>query len=169
MKELLIVVDMQNDFVFGALGTQEARAILPAVKATIERFRSEGKEIVFTRDTHTQDYLSTQEGKNLPVAHCIKDTQGWQIVDGIWQGERTFDKPSFGSLELADYVKVGGYTQVTLIGVCTDICVASNCLLIKAFTPELPVRVLKNCCAGVTAATHDAALVMLQSCQVEVI
>ena len=169
MKELLVVVDMQNDFVFGALGTAEAQAILPAVKERIEKARASGQAIVFTRDTHAENYLSTQEGKNLPVPHCIKDTHGWQIVDGLWQGETVFDKPTFGSKELAAYVAGGGFSAVTLIGVCTDICVASNAVLIKAEDPELPVFVEKTCCAGVTPATHEAALVTLSSCQVKII
>lgn len=169
MKRLLIVVDMQNDFVFGALGTKEAQLILPAVKARIEKARAEGETIVFTRDTHAENYLSTQEGKNLPVPHCIKGTQGWQIVDGLWLGERVFDKPTFGSKELAAYVANGEFSSVTLIGVCTDICVASNAILIKAEATELPVAVEKACCAGVTPATHEAALVTLASCQVKIV
>ena len=169
MKRLLIVVDMQNDFVFGALGTKEAQLILPAVKARIEKARAEGETIVFTRDTHAENYLSTQEGENLPVPHCIKGTQGWQIVDGLWLGERVFDKPTFGSKELAAYVADGEFSSVTLIGVCTDICVASNAILIKAEATELPVAVEKVCCAGVTPATHEAALVTLASCQVKIV
>lgn len=169
MKTLLIVVDMQNDFVFGALGTKEAQTILPAVKARIEKARADGEQVVFTRDTHEENYLSTQEGKNLPVPHCIKGTHGWQIVDGLWDGERVFDKPTFGSKELASYVAGGGFSAVTLIGVCTDICVASNALLIKAELPELPMMVEKACCAGVTPATHEASLLTLSSCQVKII
>ena len=169
VKKLLIVVDMQNDFVFGALGTKEAQSILPFVKDRIEAARVSGEEIVFTRDTHAENYLSTQEGENLPVPHCIKGTEGWQIVAGLHNGERVFDKITFGSLELAAYVQNGGYTQATLIGVCTDICVASNAILIKAAAPELPIFVEKACCAGVTPATHEAALVTLASCQVKIL
>ena len=169
MKELLIVIDMQNDFVFGALGTKEAQAILPAVQETIAAARANHTEIVFTRDTHTEEYLSTQEGKHLPVPHCIQGTDGWQIVAGLSQGERVFDKGTFGSEELAAYVKAGGYTAVTLIGVCTDICVISNALLIKAAVPELAMFVVKACCAGVTPATHEAALITMASCQVAIV
>lgn len=169
MKELLIVVDMQNDFVFGALGTKEAQAIVPAVFEAVSKAREAGIEIVFTRDTHGGNYLSTQEGKNLPVPHCIKGTDGWQIIPGLHQGEKVFDKGAFGSEELAAFVKAGGYTAVTLLGVCTDICVASNAILIKAAAPELPVSIKRACCAGVTPATHEAALVTLASCQVAIV
>ena len=169
MKKLLIVVDMQVDFVFGALGTKEAQAILPAVKAEIERARAEGVEVVFTRDTNEDNYLQTQEGRNLPVKHCVKGTEGWQIVDGLHNGERVFDKPVFGSEELAEFVKDGGYEELTLIGVCTDICVLSNAILIKAKNPEASVAVVANACAGVTPETHQAALVAMRSCQVKIL
>ena len=169
MRRLLIVVDMQNDFVFGCLGTPEARAILPAVKACIESAKADGVEVVFTRDTHEENYLSTQEGKYLPVAHCIRDTDGWQIVDGLHAGEKVFDKPVFGSETLAKYVKSGGYDEVSLIGVCTDICVLSNAVLIKTACPETAVRVYADCCAGVTPETHAAALTTLSSIQVQIV
>lgn len=168
MRKLLAVIDMQKDFVFGALGTKEAQAILPAVLAEIEKARAEGTEIVFTRDTHADNYLSTQEGKNLPVPHCIKGTDGWQIVEDLHSGERVFDKPVFGSMELAEFVEKQGFDEVTFIGVCTDICVVSNALLVKAKCPETKVRVKEKACAGVTPETHAAALVTMRSCQVEV-
>ena len=169
MKKLLIVVDMQNDFVFGSLGTGEARAILPNVKAKIEQFRSQGAEIVFTRDTHDESYLCTQEGKNLPILHCQKGTEGWQIIKDLYAGEKIFDKAVFGSLELAKYVALGGYEEITLIGVCTDICVLSNAVLIKAESPETPIKVVANCCAGVTPSAHESAIAVLSSIQVEIL
>ena len=169
MKRLLVVIDMQNDFVFGCLGTPEAQAILPAVQAKVNEYRANGDEIVFTRDTHSPDYLSTQEGKRLPVPHCVLGTEGWQIVDGLHKGERVFDKPVFGSEELAEYVKAGGYDEVALVGVCTDICVLSNAVLIKTACPETPVKAYRDCCAGVTPESHTAALVALSSIQVEIL
>lgn len=169
-KKLLVVVDMQNDFIGGALGTQEAQSILPAVRARIADARKEGEVVVFTRDTHGDDYLSTQEGKNLPVPHCIAGTAGHEIAAGLClAGERVFDKPAFGSIELAAYVKEGGFTAVELVGVCTDICVISNALLIKAFCPEAEVCVRAGCCAGVTAQSHQTALEAMRACQVKIL
>ena len=169
MKKLLIVIDMQNDFVFGSLGTAEARAILPTLSALVDGWRALGEEIVFTRDTHGKDYLSTQEGKNLPVPHCEKGTDGWQIVEGLHKGERVFDKPVFGSEELVAYVRAGGYQEITMVGVCTDICVLSNAVLVKTACPEAVVRVVANACAGVSPAAHEAALQVLRSLQVEIV
>lgn len=169
MKSLLVVVDMQNDFIFGALGTKEARAILPAVKEEISSAKAAGVEIVFTRDTHGENYLVTQEGKNLPVPHCVKGTEGWRIAEGLYGGERVFDKPVFGSEELAEFVKENAFDEVTLVGVCTDICVVSNALLIKAKCPEVKVRLVEKACAGVTPQTHSAAIVTMRSCQVEIL
>ena len=169
-KKLLVVVDMQNDFIGGALGTQEAQSILPAVRARIADARKEGEVVAFTRDTHGDDYLSTQEGKNLPVPHCIAGTAGHEIAAGLClAGERVFDKPAFGSIELAAYVKEGGFTAVELVGVCTDICVISNALLIKAFCPEAEVCVRAGCCAGVTAQSHQTALAAMRACQVKIL
>lgn len=170
--KFLIVVDMQNDFIDGALGTKEAVAILPAVKSKIENF--EGK-IIFTRDTHETDYLSTQEGRNLPVEHCIKDTDGWQINSELeaLRKEDAFDKPSFGSVALSQYLKAyDTYEEkiesITLIGICTDICVISNAMLIKAFLPEVPVTVDASCCAGVTPESHQNALNAMAVCQINI-
>ena len=168
MKRLLVVVDMQNDFLTGSLANAEAERVLKNVKAKLKRAREEGVEIVFTRDTHFENYLSTQEGKNLPVVHCIKDTWGWQIADGLYGGERVFDKPVFGSVELAEYVKQGEYKTVEMTGVCTDICVVSNALLVKAYCPETAVTVDASCCAGVTKESHEAALKTMSSCQIKV-
>ena len=169
MKSLLVVIDMQNDFVFGALGTKEAQAILPAVKARIAKARETGEAVVFTRDTHGENYLFTQEGRNLPVPHCAVGSEGWQIVEGLRENEGVFDKPTFGSLELASFIKRMGFEKVTLIGVCTDICVVSNALLIKATCPELPVFVEENACAGVTKEKHLAAIETMRSCQVQIV
>lgn len=170
--KFLIVVDMQNDFIDGALGTKEAVAILPAVKSKIESF--DGK-VIFTRDTHDADYLSTQEGRNLPVEHCIKDTVGWQINAELeaLRKEDAFDKPSFGSVALSQYLKAyDTYEEkiesITLIGICTDICVISNAMLIKAFLPEVPVTVDASCCAGVTPESHQNALNAMAVCQINI-
>lgn len=169
-KKLLVVVDMQNDFIGGALGTKEAQSILPAVRARIADARKEGEEVAFTRDTHGEEYLSTQEGKNLPVPHCIAGTAGHEIAAGLClAGERVFDKPAFGSIELAAYVKERGFAAVELVGVCTDICVISNALLIKAFCPEAEVCVRAGCCAGVTPQSHQTALAAMRACQVKIL
>ena len=170
MKQLLVVVDMQNDFVTGALGTNEAKVIVPRIDCLCHVYKEFGDEIVFTRDTHSQDYLSTQEGKILPVKHCIEGTWGWQIVDELQRfATKVIDKPTFGSTQLASYVAQGNYDQVTLVGLCTDICVISNALLIKASCPELKVRVDAGCCAGVTPASHENALQAMKMCQIEIV
>ena len=168
-KRLLVAVDLQNDFIDGALGTKEAQAILPAVRKRLARARAEGEDIVFTRDTHTEEYLNTQEGRNLPLKHCLYGSRGWQIADGLCEGERAFDKPAFGSVELAEFVREKGYAQVELIGVCTDICVISNALLIKAFCPETEVSVRADCCAGISPQSHKTALRAMQTCQIEIL
>ena len=169
MKKLLIVIDMQKDFVTGVLGTKEAVAIVEKVIERIQTAREQGDEIVFTRDTHGENYSSTQEGKNLPVPHCIKNTDGWQIIDGLYNGELVFDKPTFGSVALAEYVKANAFDEVELIGVCTDICVVSNAMLLKAYCPEMKVSVKEDCCAGVTKDNHQAAIQTMRSCQVMIV
>lgn len=168
MKKILIVVDMQNDFISGTLGSEQAKKIVPAVRAEIRKNRESGAEIVYTRDTHARNYLSTQEGKKLPVEHCIEGTHGWEIASEIYDGGKIFDKPTFGSCELGEYVKKGGYAQAELIGLCTDICVISNALLLRAYCPETEISVKADCCAGVTEESHAAALRAMQACQVEV-
>lgn len=169
MKKLLIVVDMQNDFVTGSLGTEEAKKIIPNVKTRIERAVKEGWDIWFTKDTHEEDYLKTQEGTKLPVEHCIRGTKGWEIIDDLKEYvKHVIEKPSFGSVKLADGVKENTYEEVELIGLCTDICVVSNALLIKALSPELPIAVSEQCCAGVTVDTHEAAIRTMQMCQIEI-
>ncbi len=165
MKKTLIVVDMQNDFVDMALGTKEAVAIVPAVKAKIAEYLKNGDEIIFTRDTHQENYLDTPEGKKLPVPHCIQGTKGWEIADGLYvEGCRIIDKPNFGWPHW-DEEKL---ESVEIIGLCTDICVVSNALIIKAMFPDADVKVDKNCCAGVTPESHEAALVTMQMCQISI-
>lgn len=169
--KLLVVIDMQNDFIDGALGTPEAAAIVDNVAAKIRAARTAGTEVWFTRDTHGEDYLSTQEGRNLPVPHCIRGSFGWEISSKLdVSGSAIIDKPTFGSVELAQ--KVAGLENlesVELIGLCTDICVISNAMLIKAQLPELPVQIDASCCAGVTPASHENALSAMKMCQIAVV
>ena len=170
MKKLLIVVDMQNDFVDGSLGTKEAEGIVAHVKAKVEQYQEQKDTVIFTRDTHTEAYLDTQEGKKLPVVHCVKGTKGWEIIDCLQSYVQTvFDKPTFGSVQLAHVVARGGYEQIELVGLCTDICVVSNALLLKAALPEIQICVDSACCAGVTPASHEAALTTMKMCQIEVL
>ncbi|MBO5260661.1 MAG: cysteine hydrolase [Coprococcus sp.] len=166
MKKTLIVVDMQNDFIDGSLGTLEAQAIVANVKKKIDEYNQLGAEIIFTRDTHYEDYLETNEGKNLPVLHCVEDTKGWQIADGLEvEGATIINKPSFGYTGWADF----NFEEVEIIGLCTDICVVSNALIIKALFPEINVTVDASCCAGVTPKSHAAALLTMKMCQVNVV
>lgn len=167
----LICVDMQNDFIDGALGTKEAEAIVPFVKEKLRKARQEDTEVIFTRDTHFEDYLTTQEGKKLPVEHCIKNTEGWEISRELEVLDSViFDKITFGSVELPEYLKkIKDLEAVELIGLCTDICVISNAMLIKAAFPEITVKVDSSCCAGVTPASHENALNAMKMCQIEVL
>ena len=166
MKKTLIVVDMQNDFIDMALGTPEAVAIVPKAKEKILQYINNGDEVIFTRDTHFENYLQTAEGKKLPVPHCIKGTKGWQIADGLYvEGCRIIDKPNFGWPNWKDEV----LEDVELIGLCTDICVVSNALIIKATFPDAVVKVDSSCCAGVTVATHEAALKTMAMCQIDIL
>ena len=166
--KLLIVVDMQNDFIDGALGTPEALAIVPHVKDRIEGF--DGK-VIFTRDTHFENYMDTQEGKNLPVPHCIKNTDGWQIraeLDALRTTE-ALDKLTFGSKDLVEVIgREENVESITFLGLCTDICVISNVLLTKAFYPEIPLFVDAKGCAGVTPESHRNALSAMKMCQVTI-
>ena len=169
-KNVLVVVDMQKDFIDGALGTKEAVAIVSNVE---EKIRTFDGEVIFTRDMHFDNYSETQEGKNLPVPHCIKETEGWQIDGKLEQlrtpGMKVFDKLTFGSVELAEYLKENKELEsVTLIGLCTDICVISNALLIKAFLPEVKITVDEKCCAGVTPESHKNALEAMKMCQIAI-
>ncbi|MBQ9359881.1 MAG: cysteine hydrolase [Lachnospiraceae bacterium] len=172
MRKLLVVVDMQKDFVDGALGTKEAVAIVPAVVEKIKGYSPD--DVFFTRDTHQKDYLSTQEGRNLPVEHCIEGTPGWEIdskVAEVIRGSRMINKPTFGSTKLTDMIK--GISEkedvsIELVGLCTDICVVSNAMLLKAAMPEVEISVDASCCAGVTPEKHEAALETMRSCQIKV-
>lgn len=169
MSKVLVVVDMQNDFIDGALGTKEAVAIVPHVKEKIENFDG---VVLYTRDTHFEDYMNTQEGHNLPVPHCIKGTDGWQIrpeLDTLRQTE-AIDKVTFGSKDLVDVLKtIEDIEEITFVGLCTDICVISNVMVTKAFYPEIPLVVDAKCCAGVSVQTHLNALEAMKVCQVKVI
>ena len=172
MQNILLVIDMQNDFIDGALGTPEAVAIVPKVR---EKIRSFDGTVLFTRDTHGENYMETQEGKNLPVPHCIRGTEGWQIRPELEELRVTepIDKGTFGSDELGKILRdlndedpIG---SITVIGLCTDICVISNALLAKAFLPEVPIEVDASCCAGVTPESHENALKAMASCQIRIV
>ena len=177
MKKLLIVVDMQNDFVTGCLGTKEARAIVPNVVDLVKNFDG---DVWFTRDTHEENYLDTQESKKLPVVHCLKNTEGWEIIPELSEFVDTvYDKNTFGSIVLAEDIKAiqrddifypkSVYDEIYLCGVCTGICVISNAILIKAATPETPIKIVANACACVTPESHETALNAMRTCQIEVV
>lgn len=173
MRKLLLVIDMQTDFVDGALGTAEAVAIIPNVLREIAKY--DKNDIIATRDTHSDGYMQSREGRYLPVPHCIKGTAGWEIHPAIapaLEGCKVIDKPTFGSTELCEHiVKLAecDEIEVTLVGLCTDICVVSNAMLIKAALPEINVRVIADACAGVTPDTHAAALTTMKMCQIDLI
>lgn len=170
MKKTLIVVDMQKDFIDGALGTPEAVAIVPAVIQKIKEYRDAGDNVIFTQDTHAPDYLNTMEGKNLPVVHCVMGTEGWKIPDEINQIDCLhIDKPNFGYLDW-DVIEedLCDLDEVELIGLCTDICVVSNALILKAMFPESVISVDPKCCAGVTPETHNAAIATMKMCQIQI-
>lgn len=173
MKNYLIVVDMQNDFISGALGSEAAKAILPRVTEILREFSG---EVIFTRDTHSEEYLDTHEGKHLPVPHCIRGSHGWQIADELLpfaENAVFMDKPTFGSVALAEYLRERARLEpigkITLVGVCTDICVISNALLLRAYLPEADIEVMADATAGVTAESHRAALTAMASCQIDII
>lgn len=173
--DILVVVDMQNDFIDGALGTKEAVAIVPKV---VEKIRNFEGRVLYTRDTHGENYLETQEGKNLPVVHCVRGTKGWELnpeIEAV-RKETPIDKLTFGSAVLGQVLKAQdvdlkkqgkiGIESITLVGLCTDICVISNAMLVKAFLPEVPVIVDASCCAGVTPESHRNALEAMKMCQI---
>ena len=173
--QVLIVVDMQRDFVDGALGTREAQEIVPHVAERVKEAARRGERILFTRDTHEENYLDTQEGRKLPVPHCLRGTAGWEIIEPLQretQGRTVLDKPTFASAELGELLRRENertpIEKVTLIGLCTDICVISNALLVKAFLPEAEVAVDASCCAGVTPESHKTALAAMGPCQITV-
>ena len=173
MKKLLLVIDMQNDFINGALGTKEAEAIVPNV---VKRIQECEGDVLYTRDTHSEDYMETQEGKNLPVPHCIKGTPGWELCPELKAlrdagHSPVLDKLTFGAKDLPAYLETRyprGLESVELIGLCTDICVISNAMVLKAFFPELPVSVTASCCAGVTPESHENALNAMKMCQIAI-
>lgn len=166
----LIVVDMQNDFITGSLGTKEAVDIVPRVKKKIEEYDLLRDRIIFTRDTHYNGYLKTNEGKHLPVPHCMYHTHGWQIADGLLTKRcHVINKETFGTLEFEEGWNLQDAEVVELVGVCTDICVISNALILKALCPEVEIIVDASCCAGTTLEMHKAALAVMKSCQINVI
>lgn len=178
----LIVIDMQNDFVTGSLGTKEARAIVPKVKDKISDYALRKDNVIFTRDTHEKDYLDTQEGKFLPVEHCIRDTGGW-LIDHDIEDDVNFlvlelddfrpiiiDKDTFGYKNWKSFTNIfNDCEEIEMVGVCTDICVISNALILKAQFPEIKITVDASCCAGATPELHEAALKVMRSCQINVI
>lgn len=169
--KLLVVVDMQNDFVSGVLGTKEAAAIVPNVVKKVAEAAEAGDDIIFTQDTHGENYMETQEGRNLPVPHCARGTEGWQIIPELrdYAASRPcVEKPAFGSTDLAHLAAQKGYDEIELVGVCTDICVISNAMLLKAALPEAVISVDAACCAGVTPESHQTALAAMRACQIQV-
>ncbi len=175
MKKLLVVVDIQNDFVDGALGTKEAVAIIPNA---VKKIREWDGDIIYTRDTHGSNYLETSEGKHLPVEHCVKGTIGHHINNDVFEtienliehhSVHVLDKYTFGSTALPEMIRHSNYDYIELIGLCTDICVVSNALILKANFPETDIAVDASCCAGVTPETHRAALTTMKMCQIEII
>ncbi|MBR2389202.1 MAG: cysteine hydrolase [Mogibacterium sp.] len=172
MRNILVVVDMQNDFIDGALGTAEAVAIVENVKARIREY--DPADVFVTMDTHAPNYLETQEGRNLPVKHCIKGTKGWQIrsdIASLLPDWHIYEKPTFGSVALAkDIAEIATAEEIEIevLGLCTDICVVSNALMLKAYMPEVQISVDSSCCAGVTPESHEAALKTMQMCQIRI-
>jgi nicotinamidase-related amidase len=174
MNNYLVVVDMQKDFTYGALYNEDAIAVIPAVEKKIREFDG---SVVFTFDTHPKNYMDTQEGRNLPVPHCIEGTDGWQLVEPLEKLRKTgncvsFKKNTFGSTALGAYLKEENEKQpidaIVFVGICTDICVISNVLLTKAYLPEVKLSVDASCCAGVTPQSHRTALEAMKACQVEI-
>jgi len=167
MKELLLVIDMQNDFITGSLANEDAQKMVPKL---VKKLEKNTKDLIFTLDTHGENYLETQEGKNLPVKHCIKNTEGWQIIPElakyVAKAKYVVEKTAFGGASLIGLVKE--YDSIELVGVCTDICVVSNALILKTFYPEKLISVDKKCCAGVTKKSHNAAIITMQSCQIRI-
>lgn len=175
MAKKLIVVDMQKDFTYGALRNEMA---IDVIRNVVEKVNSFEGEVIFTYDTHQENYLETSEGRKLPVTHCVEGTEGWALIDELEairsaNNNRCFNKPTFGSVALAEVLKNENDTEaideIELVGVCTDICVISNAMLLKAYMPEVTIRVDGTCCAGVTAGSHENALKAMESCQIEVV
>ena len=175
MEKILIAVDMQKDFINGSLGSEQARAIIPNVKNKIRQYEQDGGNIFFTQDTHGENYLKTQEGRNLPVKHCIKGTEGWEIYEGLTDVVSTpycVTKYTFGYTGWAKVFAAILYApdyEFELCGLCTDICVVSNALILKSLYPEAKITVDASCCAGVTEESHKAALLTMKMCQINII
>ena len=177
MSKILIVVDMQNDFITGSLGTKEAEAIVEKVVKKIEVYRKQGHQVLYTRDTHSETYLTTSEGRKLPVIHCVKGTPGWNLAPEVEKtvvsAEQIYDKETFGAIKLGEKIKrlseQEADLEIELVGLCTDICVISNALLIKAYVPEVTISVDAACCAGVTPESHTNALNAMKMCQIEIL
>lgn len=166
MKKTLIVIDMQNDFITGSLGTKQAEEITKNVIDKVHEYQNAGLEIIYTRDTHGEDYLETPEGKKLPVVHCVKGTKGWEIAPGVYaENSLVIDKPTFGYLGWNRF----DFEEIEIVGLCTDICVVSNALILKAMFPSAKISVDSSCCAGVTPESHEAALETMKMCQIDVI
>ena len=171
MKSLFVVVDMQVDFVTGALGSKEAEAIVDRVVKKTKEAKEMGKTVVFTKDTHGKNYMETQEGRNLPVPHCIKGTEGWELIPELRQlaeGCQIVEKPTFGSTALAHLAGKEQFEEIELVGLCTDICVISNAMVLKAALPEARITVDASCCAGVTPQSHANALEAMKVCQIQI-
>lgn len=173
MNKLLLVVDMQKDFIDGSLGTEEAKVILPRVVKKIKAHAAKGGDVLFTKDTHGEDYLNTTEGRHLPVPHCIKGSEGWMMPEELEKlakeiGAKILEKPNFGSISCGEYIRDKNYDEVEIVGLCTDICVVSNALILKAMAPDLPIFVDADCCAGVTPESHLAALKTMKMCQIQI-
>ena len=167
--KVLIVIDMQNDFVYDSLGSERAQAIVPNVKEKINEYLANGDQVIYTRDTHKADYLETQEGRFLPIPHCIHGTKGWCVIDEIEHpGCCHLDKRSFGYTFWNNYID-SDFESIEICGVCTDICVVSNALKLKAIRPEIPIIVDASCCAGTSYEAHQAAITTMESCQIKVI
>lgn len=183
MEKILVVVDMQNDFIDGALGTKEAEGIVKGVVSKIEAYKREGLPIYFTQDTHESNYLETQEGRNLPVEHCIRGTEGWAFAPEVEalrreieqgsSGQVVFEKDVFGSQKLGEVLKEklgdGKDSEIELVGLCTDICVLSNAMVLKTYMPQAVIKVDESCCAGVTPESHENALSAMKMCQIQIL
>ena len=170
--KILVVVDMQNDFIYGSLGSLLTQNVVSNVVAKVEEHRANGDMIIFTRDTHHKDYLKTPEGKKLPVEHCIRGTEGWEIIpelnpNDFYTKDVIIDKPIFGSVDLMDYFDDND--EIEFCGVCTDICVVSNALMAKSFYPDAKISVDPKCCAGTSINNHLSAIDVMKSCQIDII
>lgn len=174
-KKVFVVIDMQQDFITGALKNWEGQLIVDNLAEEVAKRKLQGYHILFTMDTHNDNYLKTQEGKNLPVPHCIKGSDGWEIIPQLKRfvtKDNTFMKNSFSDVSFLSWIKekiCGEPDEIILAGVCTDICVISNAMVLKASFPETPIKVMGDLCAGVTSESHKIALEAMKPCQIEII